>query len=129
MLERATELHNSMAAYVVSHIYIYTGEEERGVKLLENTINSIGSPGIVQCRRKLRQMAMSNWMRNHMIVHYMPQPKLFCKKKIHHEKSLNPWDPLYDEDAEITISCMTCKCIREISVFYEILRGLLTGPV
>ncbi|XP_021755933.1 uncharacterized protein LOC110721113 [Chenopodium quinoa] len=90
MLERATELHNSMAEYVVSLIYIYTGEEERGVKLLENTINSVGSEGIVQCRRELRQMAMSNWMRNHMIVHYMPQPKLFCKKKTTAREELKP---------------------------------------
>ncbi|XP_021751569.1 putative F-box protein At1g67623 [Chenopodium quinoa] len=68
MLERATALHNSMEEYVVSLIYIYTGQEERGVKFLENTINNIGSAGIVQCRRKLRQMAMSNRMRNHMII-------------------------------------------------------------
>ncbi|XP_021757434.1 putative F-box protein At1g67623 [Chenopodium quinoa] len=46
-LVRATELHNSMADYVLSLIYIYTGQEESGVSLLEKTINRIGSGGIV----------------------------------------------------------------------------------
>ncbi|XP_021726841.1 putative F-box protein At1g67623 [Chenopodium quinoa] len=47
MLEEQRSCRIPVAAYVVSLIYIYTGEEERGVKLLENTINSIGSAGIV----------------------------------------------------------------------------------
>ncbi|XP_021773587.1 putative F-box protein At1g67623 [Chenopodium quinoa] len=89
MLARANELHNSTAAYVLSLIYIYTGEEERGVKLLKKTINSIESVGMVQCRRKLRDMAKYNVMRNHMILHYLPKPKIFCKHKLEHEKNLN----------------------------------------
>ncbi|XP_021757435.1 putative F-box protein At1g67623 [Chenopodium quinoa] len=129
MLSRANELHNPTAAYVLSLIYIYTGEEERGVKLLKKTINSIGSVGIVQCRRKLRDMARYNMMRNHMILHYLPKPKIFCKHKLEHEKNLNQWDLHYDADAESTVTCMTCKCVREICVFYEILVGHLTGFV
>ncbi|XP_021746170.1 putative F-box protein At1g67623 [Chenopodium quinoa] len=128
-LERATALQNTEATYIVSLIYIYTGEEEKGVKLLENTINSIGSAGIVQCRRKLRDMEKSNWMRNNFVVDYMPQPHLFCKQKLQHEKNLSAWAGLYDENAENTISCLTCKCVREINVFYTIVKGLLIRHV
>lgn len=117
-LEKAATQTSIEAAYVLSLIFLSSEEKEcvnKGLEMMVNTMKAIGVKGIVECRKKVRDLINSMWLANKAIVE--SKPNISCAMREQHQVS-SGWDNgYYDEDEKDNVGCQTCKCVRELDFF------------
>lgn len=124
-LEKAAEERNKEAAYVLGLILVCSEEKEckkKGVELIMNIFRIIGGKGIVECRKKLRDLTNSIWLNNKIIAE--AKPKISCAMQ-QHDVKINNWERnnYYFEDVEDNnVVCELCRCDKDVRFFLSIVQ-------